>query len=443
MENIAIKVCRILHNAGFKVYFVGGCVRDKILGIEPKDYDIVTNATAKEVSKLFSSKIVGEAFEVSLVEMDGFQFEVATMRKDGDYSDGRHPDSIQLTSSIKEDLKRRDFTINAMAYDPIKDKKINSKYEHDLVNKNLVFVGDAETRCKEDKLRILRLFRFMSKLGFSTSQETLNIIQKFDLSSISKERIFNEWYQIVIGQNYLKTLDTMIKTGFLWQIFPELKKQQIGHDNLFHQETYFEYGNTILAHTLLVSQHMYRLSLTKSDEDKFILRMAALLHDIGKPATKQFIKGKYKYLKHEIVGAKIAEDLLTELRFPKKFIDPIVSLIRDHMKTFDLSRMKDIAKIKLLVNNKYWDYLKILSECDMRGTHNNLTEQELDNFFEACKKYEQYEGNLPKPAITGDDLIKAGYSPSPKFKKALDVAYKEQLRGKDKLLNVAIGILKA
>jgi tRNA nucleotidyltransferase (CCA-adding enzyme) len=307
----AREICRILTESGYDTFFVGGCVRDMILERQPKDYDIATACKPSEIQNIFSklgyqTLEIGKAFGIITVVVENEPFEIATFREDLG-SDGRHPDEVSFVSSITTDLSRRDFTINAIAYDPLTCTYIDPfNGKKDVEEKIIRFVGDPEERITEDYLRILRAFRFASTLSFKIEKDSLEainyIVERDDnfLSSLSMERISEEFRKILIGDGAILVLDNFITNKLLFKIIPELERQLEPHNSpRWHNETWDNLGQIILSHTMQVMcpaiNRTKHPNLGVNDDDKFIIRMGALLHDISKficarnKKTKQLI----------------------------------------------------------------------------------------------------------------------------------------------------------
>ena len=472
----AKSICKKLQNHGFVAGFVGGAVRDTFLGKEPHDYDIVTSAKPEQIKELFKNDNdlkaieVGETFGIVSMwsKKCGCAFEVATFRTDGVYTDGRRPDSVEFTDDVVVDLSRRDFTVNAMFLDPVSGELIDPfDGRKDIENKKIRFVGDAYYRIDEDRLRILRAYRFCAKLGFELSTEAdrdicnLMVMNGVEpLRGVSQERIVDEFEKILLtGHDCVsKALAPMARNGLLWLVIPELKAQLRDHDSKWHIETFEDFGTAIISHTFRVVQNA-GLTILGHDllhpdqlmarEDKLRLMWAALLHDVGKPNVAAPNKsGRTCYHKHELVGSEMALEILTRMRLPNKRVAAVASLVRWHMSIHDLPSMKNVASIrKLLGRDDIWLLLN-LGFADTAATENeesDLSSRGKDGvkiLKDVVKRWvENFPEMLPQPIVTGDDLIAAGLKPSPSFKKALEIAYDEQLRGtinKVKLLNHAV-----
>ncbi len=362
-----ISVVKNLQNADFEAYFVGGCVRDLILGREPKDWDITTDALPEEIIKLFDKTFYENSFgTVGVVSkmQDGTErvVEVTPYRLESEYSDNRHPNQVHFSKDIKDDLLRRDFTINAIALDPIKGQIIDLYKGQDDIDGGIVrAVGDPNHRFEEDGLRILRAVRLATELGFIINQETemamLSHIKILD--RIAKERIRDEFIKMIMSDSPMVGIALSFRLGILKFVIPELEEGVNMKQNQAHSYSVFE--------------HLIR-SLQHAADKKWSLelRLAALLHDIGKPATNRFSpeKGDVTFYGHEVVGAKMAKKALEKLRFPRKVVEDVVKLIRWHMFFSDTEQISLSAVRRMVVNvgpEHIWDLMN-LRICDRVGT---------------------------------------------------------------------------
>ncbi|HRH25347.1 MAG TPA: HD domain-containing protein [Parcubacteria group bacterium] len=354
------RVSRVLSSTKFENYLVGGCVRDILLGKEPKDWDLTTVATPEEITPLFEHTFYENDYgTVGIVNDDPSTeslrvIEVTPFRTEGTYSDFRRPDEVKWSKTLDEDLKRRDFTINALAYD-IENREVIDLFDgrEDLKNKLIRTVGDPNERFGEDALRILRAIRFAAELNFAIESETVTAIEvkKDLLSQISKERIRDEFIKIVMSDNPSVALGLATQLGLLKYISPELEKGVGVEQNK--------------AHIYTVWEHLIR-SLDYAAEKKFPLhvRIAVLLHDIAKPHTRKMINGQWTFYGHEVVGAKIARNILTDLKFPKEIMEKVVKLVRWHMffsetETISLSAVRRI--VKNVGPDLIWDLMDVRS----------------------------------------------------------------------------------
>jgi putative nucleotidyltransferase with HDIG domain len=454
----ATKLCAILQSQGYQSFFVGGAVRDFYLNKEPKDYDIATDATPEVIQEIFENLgyqtlKIGAAFGIISVIVDGEPFEIATFRTDQG-TDGRHPENVNFISDIEIDLSRRDLTINAMAYDPIADVLVDPFGGlADIQCKIIRFVGNPVDRIREDYLRILRVFRFASVLSFDIHNDTLQAIYtEAKISDIflgvSEERIAVEFQKIICGDGAVEVLDLLIDNKILFRIIPELFDQLQPHNSpRWHNETWEELGTAILAHTMNVFSKAVERTKDNPFISTLIIRLGALLHDIGKPSCRENRGDHDRYLHHDIVGAELAKKRLETLRFKNDYIKPIIEIVRYHMNCHDLVAMKDVAKMRRFVGKEYFDYILEVAKCDTLGTINEQSPEpdytDLLNKVNTIKT--NYPDLLPTQILNGKDLIEAGLKPCETFKDCIEKAYDQQLRGvqdKNKLLSFAIGIFK-
>lgn len=322
------KILEKLHNANYEAYLVGGCVRDLLMGKEPKDWDICTNAKPAEIQKLFKKSFYENKF--GTVTVLPSKTEITTYRKEAKYSDKRHPDKIEFTDSLEQDLKRRDFTINAIAFD---GKKIINQTK-DLENKIIRAMRKPEERFKEDALRMLRGLRFAMQLGFKIENKTEQAIKKHYnlLRFIAKERIRDEFIKIINSKNPDQGILMLKKLKLLQYIIPELESGIGITQNKHHIYTVFEHAV---------------LSL-KSARPGLALRLAALLHDIAKPYVKEGEGYEATFYNHDFIGAKWAFKILKRLRFPNEIIKKTVVLVRNHMFLSDPEKITQAGVRRLI-----------------------------------------------------------------------------------------------
>lgn len=310
-------VCRILEQQGFQAFVVGGAVRDLLMGMPVSDWDVATDALPEQVLNFFSHAIpTGIKFGTVTVLMNDTPIEVTTFRSDGEYEDGRRPVNVTFTGSIEEDLARRDFTINAIAYNPSSGKLVDPhRGRWDLKRKLLRTVGDPTTRFAEDGLRIMRLFRFTATLGFRPHRSTLQAVDPDLLKPVSAERIRDELNKLFVGAHIRYAFKLMHQYGVLGALFPEL---MAGAGMI--QGSYHKYD--VLQHSLETAACI---------SPQVHLRLAALLHDVGKPLTYSTDDKGIHFYGHEEIGSQVAEKILRRLKYDKKTIQKVVHLIRHHM----------------------------------------------------------------------------------------------------------------
>lgn len=363
-----INVTKKLEENGFEAFLVGGCVRDLILGREPKDWDVTTNSKPEEIISIFPDTFYENTFGTVGVKNEEAEdsrlkvVEITPYRLEGAYSDGRHPDSVIFSHKIEDDLKRRDFTVNAMAYSVSKDEIVDLYGgQDDLKDKVVRAVGNPIARFSEDGLRVMRAIRFSCELNFEIESETeKGILEQGELlTNISRERIRDELEKIVMSQNPMRGFLTMKKLGVLKYVIPELE-ESIG----------IEQGG---IHAYDVWEHSLRALQHAADKEYPLeVRLAALFHDIAKPATRRG-GGKNKqwtFFGHEVIGAKMTKKILDNLRFPTKIIEKVVKLVRWHMFFSDTEQITLSAVRRMIVNvggeSDIWDLMN-LRICDRIG----------------------------------------------------------------------------
>jgi len=368
---IIANIAETINKAGFEAYFVGGCVRDLVLNVKPKDWDITTNAKPEEIQKLFPRSVYENKYGTVGVINDNVDdetlkvVEVTPYRLESGYSDKRRPDTVSFTSNINEDLKRRDFTINAMAL-KIKDEKRKMKkgeedYElidlfggrEDLEKKIIRTVGNPDDRFNEDALRILRAIRLAAELAFDVSHETKEAIKKHagHLQEIAQERIHDEFVKIIMSGKPRKGIELMNELGVLKYILPELEEGIGVEQNKAHKFTVWEHNLQALDHAV-------------SKKWPLGIRLAALLHDVAKPATRRWNEQKndWTFYGHDVVGAKMTAKILSNLKFSKKNIDLISKLVRYHLFFSDTEKIT-LSAVRRTVRNisaeHIWDLMKV------------------------------------------------------------------------------------
>lgn len=372
-----IKIVELLKKAGFKAYIVGGCVRDLLLKTTPKDWDVATNAKPKEIQEIFPNSFYKNKFGTVTVKVPEAkkenlkEIEVTTFRTEEKYSDKRHPDKVKFVEDIEEDLARRDFTINAMALDlhlpfspfNLKPYTLIDPFSgrKDLKRKLIRAVGDPEKRFSEDALRLLRAVRFATVLGkgWKIEKKTLKAIKKNAhwIMAISKERIRDELIKILESPQAYEGFMLLHKTGLLKYIIPELEKGVGVSQNKHHIYSVFK-------HCLLSLKYAAKYNFNLN------VRLAALLHDIAKPETKKGEGPDATFYNHDVLGAKIATQILSRLRFPKKTIEKVATLIRYHMFYYDPKVVRESAVRRLIrkVGKENIKELIQLRICDRKGS---------------------------------------------------------------------------
>ncbi|WP_339012219.1 CCA tRNA nucleotidyltransferase [Fusobacterium animalis] len=425
-NEVEIKILNKLNKCG-KGYIVGGAIRDTLLGLKPKDVDFTTNLPYETLKNLFSEynpKETGKSFGVLRIRVNNVDYEIAKFRED---IYGKE-EKVSFVDDIKNDLARRDFAINAMAYNEIDGIIDLYGGQKDIENKIINFVGNAEERIIEDPLRVLRAFRFMSRLNFSLSENTIEAIkkQKSLLNGIPKERITMEFSKLLLGDNIRNTLILMKDTGVLELIIPEFKAT-------------YDFNQCNPHHNLDLFNHIINV-VSKVSAD-LELRYTALLHDIAKPIVQTFDeKGIAHYKTHEIVGADMARDILTRMKLPVKLIDSVVEIIKKHMVLY--KDVTDKKFNKLLSEMGYNNLWRLIEHCNAdNSSKNNEVVSTENDLHERLKRAveKQMQVTVNDLAINGKDLIELGFT-GPEIgqikKELLDKYLSEEIQNKkEKMLN--------
>jgi putative nucleotidyltransferase with HDIG domain len=417
----ATKLVRRLRESGFIAYFAGGCVRDALLRKQPKDIDIATDAQPADVQKLFARTVaVGVKFGVVRVLEEGYEFEVATFRSDGVYLDGRRPVTVTF-SSPEEDAKRRDFTINGMFYDPVEDQVVDFVGgKSDLERRSVRAIGDPHERFSEDHLRLLRAIRFAAALDFEIEPATWEAVMEnaHQIVTVSHERIRDELMKIMADIHRLRGLDLLDQSGLLQNILPEVSRMHgCEQPPQFHPE------GDVYVHTRLM------LSLLPADASP-LLAWSVLLHDIGKPVTYSFdeVDQRIRFNGHDQVGADMATEIMTRLRFSNEETDTVVEAVRNHMVFKDTPNMRP-AKLRRFMGRQNFPLELELHRVDCLGSHGDL--QTYGLLVDKQKEF-QNEPIIPPPLLTGRDLIAVGLKPGPRFGEILEAVQTAQLDGEVK-----------
>lgn len=418
MESTARKIVSILREAGHKAYFAGGCVRDKLLGKTPHDFDIASSARPDEIQALFPRTVaVGAQFGVIVVLMDGQDFQIATFRTDGAYIDGRRPLEVSFTTA-EGDAERRDFTINGLFYDPIEERVLDFVGgEKDLQRRVVRAIGEARARFAEDKLRLLRAVRFATVLDFEIEEGTWQAVQESaaEINCVSAERIREELVKIFVSPQRVRGLDLLDASGLLEQILPEMiTLKGCEQPPEFHPE------GDVYVHTRLM------LSLLPEVVSAPLV-LSVLFHDLGKPPTmKEDETGRIRFNGHESVSAHITERIMRRLRFSNEEIEATVEMVQNHMVFKDVKNMR-VARLKRFMARPTFTEELELHRVDCQGSHGLL-----DNYDFLRAKREEFasEPLIPAPLVTGADLIALGWKPGPRFKEVLDAIQTRQLEGR-------------
>ena len=396
----AAEIVAKLQQAGFDTFWVGGCVRDFLLGRVPQDFDVATDAKPEQVEKLFCKTIpVGKKFGVIIVVENEIQFQVATFRAEADYQDGRRPEKIEFANA-EADASRRDFTVNGLFYDPLTEK-IHDWVggEKDLRSKIIRTIGNPDERFGEDHLRMLRAVRFAAQLNFEIEPQTFEAIQTLaqKIKIISAERIRDELLKLFCPPHAARGLVLLRDSGLLEHLLPELAATiHCEQSPDFHPE------GSVFNHIVLM------LGKLPSDANE-LLPWAVLLHDIAKPVTaeKNLATGKIHFYGHEKVGADMAEKILQRLKFPNQQTEEIVEAVRHHMQFKDVKLMRKATLRRLLMRETFPLELE-LHKLDCLGSSGNL---ENYNFLVEQAEELKQQPQIHPPLLTGNDLIALGVKP--------------------------------
>jgi poly(A) polymerase len=416
LQQTATDIARRLQAAGFEAFWVGGCVRDLLLGREPDDYDVVTSALPEAVEKLFARTVaVGRKFGVIVVIEGEHQFQVATFRAEADYQDGRRPSQLTF-GDAQADACRRDFTINGLFYDPVR-KQLRDWVggEADLRAKLIRTIGSPAERFAEDHLRLLRAVRLAAQLDFQIEERTFAAVQTAApmIRGISAERIREELCKLFCAPHAGRGLELLRQSRLLEHVLPELAATiTCAQSPDYHPE------GTVFNHLKLMLEHLP----TKSDPS---LPWAVLLHDVAKPATasKDPATGSIHFYGHEKLGADMAREILERLRFPRKQTDEIVQAVLYHMQFKDALEMRQATLRRLLLRPTFPLELE-LHRLDCLGSHGRL---DLYDFLVEQARLLQQQPQLRPPLLKGDDLLALGMKPGPEMGALLNELREKQL----------------
>jgi tRNA nucleotidyltransferase/poly(A) polymerase len=419
------RIARRLRDHGFQAYLVGGCVRDLVLGIAPKDYDIATDAPPGRVAELFpGAELVGAHFGVVLAE----GVEVATFRSDHAYRDGRRPETVTFESDPRQDALRRDFTINALFLDPLDEGAIIDYVGglDDLRRGVVRAIGAPAERFEEDHLRMLRAVRFAARLGFEIEPATMDAIgaERKLVRRVAAERVRDELARILTEGGARSGFELLDASGLLEEILPEVAAfKGVAQPPEFHPE------GDVWTHTLMMLEGMRAPTRT--------LSLGVLLHDVGKPPTFR-VAERIRFDGHVEAGEKLAADILNRLRFSNEDRQQVIALIANHMRFKDVPHMRESTIRRFLRLDRFAEHLE-LHRLDCLASHGNLSNYE---FMKA--RFEQAEPEHLRPArlLTGDDLIQAGYRPGPEFAKMLDAVEDAQLEARVSTKEQALGLIR-
>src|SRR6266850_1216286 len=428
----ATNIIRTLRERGHQAYLVGGCVRDLLLNREPADYDVATDATPQQVMEIFPQTFaVGAEFGVVLVPLPKTEsgesavgpgekvpvVEVATFRSDVGYSDGRHPDEVRFTKDPREDVCRRDFTINGLLLDAITNEVLDFVGGREDLKAGVVrTIGEPEHRFAEDKLRMLRAVRFAARFGYRIDAATMAAIRQLALQihQVSRERVREELTKMLTEGCARRAFELLDESGLLKEVLPEISAMKgVEQPPQFHPE------GDVFVHTMLLLE---KLPAGCSPT----LAWGALLHDVGKPPTFRVAPDRIRFDGHVEVGVKMAAAICRRLRFSNDDTGQILALVDNHMRFADVQRMKESTLKKFLRLPGFDEHLE-LHRMDCLSS-NGITES-----YEFVREKLQTmppEAIRPQPLITGQDLIDTGYEPGPRFKEILGAVEDAQLEGR-------------
>jgi poly(A) polymerase len=451
-KTFAITIVSTLREREHQAYLVGGCVRDLLLGREPADYDVATDATPDQVMRIFpETYAVGAQFGVVLVPdatakanhktiipsaagtsqggapggsrdmafraAKAGVVEVATFRSDIGYSDGRHPDQVRFSRDPLEDAQRRDFTINGLLLDPVENKVLDFVGGQDDLKAGIIrAIGDPRLRFTEDKLRMLRAIRFAARFEYTIEAGTFGAIQQLapQIHQVSRERVRDELTRMLTEGNARRAFELMDEAGLLREVLPEVYVMKgVEQPPEFHPE------GDVFVHTLMLLENLPQLC-------PMTLAWGALLHDVGKPPTFRRAPDRIRFDEHAPVGVKMAEAICQRLRFSNDDTEQILALVGNHMRFGDVERMKPSTFKKFLRLPRFEQHLQ-LHRLDCEASHRSLRLYDLTR-----KKMAELppDGVRPAPLVNGEDLINAGYKPGPLFKEILGTVEDAQLEGR-------------
>jgi tRNA nucleotidyltransferase/poly(A) polymerase len=428
----AIEIAATLRAHGHQAWLVGGCVRDLVLGRKPKDYDITTDAVPARLVELFPrAELVGAQFGVVLI--DGV--EIATFRSDHSYRDGRHPESVVFEKDPREDVLRRDFTINALLLDAadlgretVAAAAVDYVGGLDDLRKGIIrAIGDPERRFQEDHLRMLRAIRFAARFGFEIEPGTMAAIQKLheNIRRVSAERVREELVRILTEGRPRRGFELLDESGLLVEIIPEIAALKgVQQPPEFHPE------GDVWVHTMIMLDAL-------PEQPPATLALGVLLHDVGKPPTFR-IADRIRFDGHVEAGVEMAEDILKRLKFSNDDIEQVLALVANHMRFASVTEMRESTIKRFLRLPKFEEHLA-LHRIDCLGSSGNLENYEfMKDRFERSPPEEVH----PPRLLTGRDLIAAGYKPGPQFSKMLEAAEDAQLEGRVQTPEEALNLVR-
>jgi len=420
-RELAESICARLHEAGYQALFNGGCVRDLILGREPADYDVCTDATPERVQQLFPGSLaVGAQFGVIVVLDNSTQVEVATFRSDIGSADGRHPERVEFSSSPEQDVRRRDFTVNGLLMDP-RDGRVLDYVggQADIKERIIRAIGEPELRFEEDKLRMARGVRFAARFGYAIEPRTFVAIQKLapNIRQVSQERLRDELKKMLTEGAARRAFELLDETALLRELLPEVARMKgVPQPPQFHPE------GDVWTHTLLMLEKLPAGAART-------LAWGVLLHDVGKPPTFRPPSGpndRIRFDEHVEVGVRMAEEICRRFRFSNDDTEQIAALVANHMRFKDVPQMRDSTLKRFARLTHFEEHLE-LHRLDCLSSHGSLSSYDFVQAFLA--KTPPQEVRPPK-LLNGEDLKEMGFQPGPKFKEILAFVEDAQLEGR-------------
>jgi poly(A) polymerase len=429
LREFAHEIIERLRARGHEAWLVGGCVRDLLLRLDPKDYDVATSALPEQVMLQFPrAEAVGAHFGVVLVKSGDFAVEVATFRSDHAYRDGRRPETVTYETDPRRDVLRRDFTINALLMDPVSGEVLDHVGGREDLERRLVrTVGDPDQRFSEDRLRMLRAVRFAARLGFDIERATHDAIRRLcgTVTAVSAERIRDELLLILTEGGARRGFEMLDQTGLIHVLLPEIAAMKgVEQPPEFHPE------GDVWTHTLLM--------LDELREPSAALALGVLLHDVGKPPTFR-VAARIRFDGHVEAGVEIAKQILSRFRISKDESEQVLALIGHHMRFMNAPRMKESTLKRFLRLPRFDEHLE-LHRVDCLSSHRHL-----DTYDFVRRKLTEIPAETLRPPrlVTGNDLIHAGYVPGPMFSEILEAVEEAQLEGTVATRDEALALVRA
>jgi poly(A) polymerase len=426
---LATRIATQLKVHGHQAYLVGGCVRDLLLGRQPQDYDVATDARPEQILLLFGkAQLVGAHFGVALVREEDTEVEVATFRSDHAYQDGRHPTAVDFETDPRQDVLRRDFTINALLMNPESGQVLDFVGGREDLNAGLIrAIGDPDMRFGEDHLRMLRAIRFAARLGFQVEAQTFAAIQRLreSIRIVSAERIRDELVRILTEGGAARGFELLDASGLLAILLPEVAALRgVPQPPEFHPE------GDVWTHVRLMLEAMRNPTVT--------LALGVLLHDVGKPRTFTF-RERIRFDGHAELSAQMTTEILARLRFSGDEIRQVQALAAHHLRFKDVTRMRESTLKRFLRMDRFEEHLE-LHRLDCLASHRML-----DHYYFVRSKLEEISPEQLKPRrlLTGHDLIRAGYRPGPAFARMLKAVEDAQLESRVQTAEEALALVRS